>query len=152
KELTNLREEFEEYKALNAQSCQVTLKRLDLAFQAFFRRLKEKSKKAGFPRFKSFERYSGFGYKTHGDGWRLECGTDNKNGKLRLSGIGHIKIRGKAKHEGIAKTCEIQRKGNKWYASITFECSPKRKAGDVALGIDWGLTAFATIAKHDQSY
>jgi putative transposase len=40
-ELTKLREEFPEYAALNAQSEQVTLKRLDLAFGHFFRRVKE---------------------------------------------------------------------------------------------------------------
>lgn len=47
-ELTKLRAELSEYDALNAQSCQVTLKRLDLAFQAFFKRVKAKSKRAGF--------------------------------------------------------------------------------------------------------
>src|SRR3989338_7389775 len=57
KELTKLRAELPEYKALNAQSEQVTLTRLDLAFQNFFRRVKLGSDRAGFPRFKSFDRY-----------------------------------------------------------------------------------------------
>jgi putative transposase len=35
KDLTQLRAEFPEYAGLNAQSEQVTLKRLELAFQAF---------------------------------------------------------------------------------------------------------------------
>ena len=39
--LTEIRAEHPEYRALNAQSAQVTLKRLALAFAAFFRRLKE---------------------------------------------------------------------------------------------------------------
>src|SRR3989338_6637068 len=43
KELTQLRAEFPEYKALNAQSEQVTLTRLDWAFQNFFRRVDRKS-------------------------------------------------------------------------------------------------------------
>lgn len=47
-ELTILRRELEEYGELNAQSCQVTLKRLDLAFQAFFRRIKAKDKRQAF--------------------------------------------------------------------------------------------------------
>ena len=38
RELTMLRAEMDEYRALNAQSCQVTLTRLDLAFKHFFRR------------------------------------------------------------------------------------------------------------------
>jgi len=147
-ELTELRRELPEYASVNAQSCQVTLKRLDLAFQAFFRRIKSGDKKAGFPRFKS---YSGFGYKTHGDGWKLLCGEQGKHGYLRLSGIGQIKIRGKGKHVGTPKTCEIQHKQGKWYASITLECSPARACGKEAIGIDWGLETFATIAKHDGS-
>lgn len=56
-QLTKLRAEFPEYKALNAQSEQVTLTRLDLAFQHFFRRVKSGAEKAGFPRFKSIDRY-----------------------------------------------------------------------------------------------
>lgn len=42
RELTELRHAMPEYEALNAQSCQVTLKRLDLAFQAFFSTHKSK--------------------------------------------------------------------------------------------------------------
>jgi len=86
-ELTVLRKEIESSDQLNAQSCQVTLKRLDLAFQAFFRRIKKGDKRAGFPRFKSLNRYAGFGFKTHGDGWKLEAGQDNKHGMLRISGV-----------------------------------------------------------------
>lgn len=115
RELTELRAEFPEYAALNAQSAQVTLKRLDLAFQAFFRRVKA-GETAGFPRFKSFERYSGWGYKTHGDGFRFTPGDGFKHGKLRLSGIGVIPVRGRARTPGEVATCEIQRKGERWYA------------------------------------
>jgi putative transposase len=149
RELTVLRSEMDEYKSLNAQSCQVTLTRLDLAFKHFFRRVKAKEKKVGFPRFKSLDRYSGWGYKTHGDGWRLNMGEQGKNGSLRLSSIGQIKIRGKARNQGIPKTCEIQHKQGKWYASVTIDCESKRAAGTKAIGIDWGLSTFATIAKND---
>ena len=48
----------------------VTLKRLDLAFGAFLRRVKV-AKEPGFPRFKSYDRFSGFGFKRHGDGFRF---------------------------------------------------------------------------------
>ena len=47
----------------NAQSEQVTLKRVALAFDGFFNRLKKGNKKAGFPRFKPFHRFKGWGYK-----------------------------------------------------------------------------------------
>jgi putative transposase len=149
KELTLLRAELPEYKGLNAQSAQVTLKRLDLAYQNFFRRIKQGEAKAGFPRFKSYDRYSGWGYATHGDGWRLHAGEGMKNGHIRVSGIGNLKIRGRARSIGAPKTMEIQRKQGKWYASVTVNCQPKRSKGARAIGIDWGLETYATLVDSD---
>ena len=57
--------------AVNAQSLQVTAKRLSRAFDAFFRRVAA-GEAPGYPRFKSYRRYSGWGYKTYGDGWKLK--------------------------------------------------------------------------------
>jgi putative transposase len=149
--LTELRAEFPEYAGLNAQSAQVTLKRLDLAFQAFFRRAKA-GETAGFPRFKSFERFSGWGYKTHGDGFRFTPGDGEKHGKLRLSGIGILPVRGRARTPGEVATCEIQRKGARWYASFTIKCEPRREGGAQAVGLDWGVETFATLANEDESF
>ena len=72
--LTTVRRENPEYLAVNAQSLQVTLKRLDLAFAAFFRRVKA-GEEPGFPRFKGRDRFPGFGFKSHGDGFRFTPGT-----------------------------------------------------------------------------
>jgi putative transposase len=152
REATLVRKECQEYASLNAQSIQVTLKRLDLAFQNFFRRVKNGVKNAGFPRFKSLERFSGWGYKTHGDGWRLFAGEGMKNGPLRLSEVGLIKMRGKARTLGTPKTLEILYKQGRWYASVTVECKPQRISGKKAIGIDWGLETFATVANTDGNY
>ncbi|WP_431857272.1 RNA-guided endonuclease InsQ/TnpB family protein [Azospirillum sp.] len=73
KSLTQIRHEHLEYLALNAQSAQVTLKRLDKAFAAFFRRVKA-GQTPGFPRFKGRDRFPGFGFKTHGDGFSFRPG------------------------------------------------------------------------------
>ena len=146
KVLTQWRSQYNELAALNAQSLQVTIKRLDLAFQAFFRRVKS-NEKAGFPRFKSLQRFRGWGYKSHGDGWRLFAGEKGKHGKLRLSGVGMISMRGKARSEGEPKTAEIMHKSGKWYLSVTIECRAKRDSGTKAIGLDWGLQKFLT--SHD---
>src|SRR4051812_8645866 len=53
--LTQVRREDPEYLGVNAQSLQVSLKRLDLAFQAFFMRVKA-GEEPGFPRFKGRDR------------------------------------------------------------------------------------------------
>ncbi len=58
RELIQWRKEDIALSAVNAQSAQVTLKRLSLAFEAFFRRVK-KGETPGFPRFKAYHRFSG---------------------------------------------------------------------------------------------
>jgi len=119
KQLTEWRGQSKLLRGLNAQSEQVTLKRLDLAFQHFFRRVKS-GEKPGFPRFKPLHRFKGWGYKSHGDGWRLVTNERMQHGTLRLSGVGPVAIRGKPRTPGTPKTCEIIRRGHQWYASITL--------------------------------
>ncbi|BBH52645.1 hypothetical protein [Fluviispira sanaruensis] len=46
---------------------------MDKAYKAFFSRVKA-GKTAGFPRYKSYDRFSGWVYKTYGDGWKCHCG------------------------------------------------------------------------------
>jgi len=151
KELTELRAELPEFKALNAQSSQNTLKRMDRAFQQFYRRCKEGVEKAGFPRFKSFARYPGWGYNTHGDGWRFLI---EEKAYLKLSSVGHIRMRGKARTPGKPKTLDILYKQGKWYASVVFECEPERKQNAMtgAVGLDWGVETFATLAHDGNDY
>ena len=102
--LTQVRRENPEYLGVNAQSLQVTLKRLDLAFAAFFRRVKA-SETPGFPRYKGRDRFPGFGFKTHGDGFRFEPGPNWRHGRLRLSGVGMIRARGEARTPGQIVRC-----------------------------------------------
>jgi putative transposase len=155
RELTQLRAEFPEYAALNAQSEQVTLRRLDKAFKAFFQRSREGKERPGFPRFKSFDRYKGWGYASHGDGWKFVPQDGFVNATIRMSGMGNIQARGRprfldeertVRNPGQPKTMELFRKNDKWYASVTFETlRPFRASGDKAVGIDWGTTTFLTM-------
>ena len=89
-----------------AQAAQHTLQRVDRALQAFFRRLKA-GDKPGSPRFKSRKRCKGWSYPTHGDGWRLLPREGMQHGRLRLAGIGPVRIRGDARTAGEPKTCDI---------------------------------------------
>jgi putative transposase len=146
REFTQLKAGDADYAALNSQSCQVTLKRLDLAFKAFFRRVK-KGETPGFPRFKSLQHFTGWGYKTHGDGWRLFAGEGGKHGHIRISGIGNVSIRGKGRTEGTPKILDIQQRRGRWYASVVISCTPTRSHGKEIKGFDWGLENFLTF--HD---
>jgi putative transposase len=145
KSLTEIRAEHPEYLALNAQSAQVTLKRVDLAFDAFFRRVRE-GETPGFPRFKLYDRFPGFGYKHHGDGFRFTPGKGWKHGKLRLSGVGTMQARGEARTPGKIVSADIMRKADGWFMSLVVECEPHRECGDLEAGLDWGVETFATLA------
>jgi len=146
KALTQWRQSVPALAGLNAQSGQVTLKRLHLAFQHFFRRVKN-GEKPGFPRFKSIHRYPGWGYKTHGDGWKLHPGENGAHGKLYLQGVGMIAMRGKPRQSGSPVTCEILHKAGKWYASVTLKNDQiQRERGGELGAFDWGLETYLTMA------
>lgn len=150
REITELRAADPEYRTANAQSLQVTARRIALAFKHFFKRVKKRKGAAGFPRFKSSSAFSGFGYKTFGDGWSLKHAVSGKqasrSGRLRISGAGWIRIRGKGRNPGEPVTCEVLCRRGCWYASITFDCSPVRQSGNEIMGCDLGVETFATIA------
>lgn len=152
--LTQIRHALpEDWAIMNCSSQQVTLRRLDKAFAAFFKRVRQ-GRAPGFPRFKSLSRMPGFGYKGHGDGWRFTPAIKEKGGReiwkhgtLRLQGIGHIKARGQARTTGgKIKSCELLHRHGEWHLSLTVECEPVRQGGMLAIGADWGTQSLLSIA------
>ena len=107
---------------LGSHALQQTLRRLDLAFAAFFRRVKA-GQTPGFPRFKSSARFSGFCYPDPA-GWKLmQCG--KRGGTLRLgSGKDAMSIRLRGQHrfgsEAKPNDLTITRKNGEWFASVTL--------------------------------
>jgi putative transposase len=150
-ELKVLRAEFEEYKAVHSHVLQGTLKRLDEAFKHFFRRVKN-GETPGYPRFKPFARYRGWDYFEHGRGYRLFLNDNGKHGRIRLHGVGMVRLRGVLPQPGKPKTCTIQHKADGWYASVVFEYEDgelRRKSGTQAWGLDWGVEKLVSIATHE---
>ena len=120
-----------EYKELGSHALQATVKRVDFAYSRFFKL------KSGYPKFKSNRRYKGWTYPCKA-GWKAE--TNRKNGYLKLTNLGSIQMRGKARDWGVPKTCTILWKQGKWYASITVDCLPTRATTDGgAIGLDFGV-------------
>lgn len=148
KDLTEVRQA--DSTPLPAQAAQHTLKRVDRAFAAFFRRV-QVGQTPGYPRFKSRRRFKGWSYPTHGDGWRLLPREGMQHGRLRLSGIGHVRIRGDARTIGTPKTCDIVYRHGKWYASVVIACQPVRTRGTDTMAFDWGVETFATITNLDET-
>jgi putative transposase len=127
---------------VHSQVVQDVLKRLDKAFQNFFRRVKA-GEKPGYPRFRGYDRYDSFTYPQ--SGYKVEAG------KLVLSKIGTIKIK---QHRAIpidanVKTCAIKREGNQWYAVFSVElpnASTLPAPIKNAVGIDLGIKELITLS------
>jgi putative transposase len=139
--LPAFKEVWIEYKALGSHALQATLKRVDLSFQRFFKGL------GGYPKFKSIRHYSGWTYPCKA-GWKAH--TTGDNGYLELSNLGSIQMRGKARTWGMPTTCTIIFRNDKWYASITVNCTPQRETGNGAVGIDLGCKEAITLSTGEQ--
>jgi len=129
--LPEFKEVWIEYKELGSHALQATVKRVDFAFQRFFKL------KSGYPKYKSARHYRGWTYPCKA-GWKAL--TDGNHGRLKISNLGEIKMRGQARDWGVPKTCTIMYKQGKWYASITVECIPTRYQTDKGvIGLDFGV-------------
>jgi len=135
-QLPPLKATFLEYKQVNSQVLQEALERLNKAYQAFFRRI-NKGEKAGFPRFKSKNRYNSFTLKR--SGWRLD-------GKyLTILNIGRFKLRLSRLIQGNIKTITIRRTPtNKWYVSFSCSDCPNNllPQSNKVVGLDVGIKSF----------
>ncbi len=140
-ELKDIRAEMPEYADIHSHVLQDVLARLDTAFQAFFRRIRE-GQTPGYPRFHGRSRYNSFTYKEVGNGARLD------NGFLVLSKIGRVAVRWSRPIEGTPKTVTVSREADGYYAC--FSCAdipvePLPPTGQET-GIDVGLVSFATLS------
>lgn len=137
KQLPELKMAFPEYKEVGSQVLQDVIERLDKAYIAFFRRVKNGSGKVGFPRFKGRDRYDSFTLKQAG--WKLD-------GKyLTIGNIGQFKIRLSRPIEGDIKTVTIRREStDKWYVCFSCDNVPEKRlpeSGEI-VGLDVGIKSF----------
>lgn len=73
----------------NFWSQQAVLRQLDRAFTAFFARLR-RGEKPGYPRFKSVRRFDTLSWTMKGNAGGVAV---TEHGRLRLQGIGHVKVK-----------------------------------------------------------
>lgn len=109
------KKEWVEFAYLHSQALQATVKRVDLAYNAFFQGLRK------LPKFKSIRRFSGWTYPAT-SGWKAN--TSGKHGSVNLNDLGiKIKMRGQAKQWGKPTTLTIVYKPGlkQWFASFTVE-------------------------------
>jgi putative transposase len=129
-------------KVVHSQVLQNVTERVDLAFKAFFRRVKADEQEAGYPRFKGKGRYDSITYPQYGNGALLTGNT------LILSKIGSMQVTLHRPVEGRIKTVTIRRSATgKWFACFSVDTEPHPLTPlDRAIGIDVGLESFATLS------
>jgi putative transposase len=137
-QLTDLRAADPVFSAVPVEVQRSALRRIDLAFQAFFRRCKS-GEKPGFPRFRSHRRYDSFSI------GRASLRKD----RVHVPLLGHVKLNLHRPIEGTIKNVIIQRDTTgKWW--IIFQCdvgnAPPKILIRTTVGIDVGLTTLATLS------
>jgi len=141
--LPALKEQRPSLANVHSQVLQNVAVRIDLAFKAFFRRVKA-GEKPGYPRFRGKGRYDSFTFPQ--SGFTLDGNI------LRLSKIGNVKVVLHRPVEGQIKTCTIKRSSTgKWYVMFSCEWEPvPLPENSQAVGIDVGLYSFATLSTGEQ--
>ena len=143
-ELPDLKRALPTYQELPSHVLQDVLRRLDKAFTAFFRRIRN-GEMPGYPRFKSTSRYHSFTYPDVA-GWKLQ------GNLLHLAGVGDIQVKLHRELQGTIKTVTIRRDIDQWY--VTFSCEVPEEAplpsSEQAVGLDLGVMHFATLSTGEQ--
>ena len=124
----------EQYRRWSFSSQQQTLKRLDKAFQAFFRRVKH-GETPGYPRFKPHQRFNTVTF-IHGDGGKFNGAT------VRMQGVGTVKVEQHRPTSGTVKQFSVTREGRHWYVNVVCVDVPTqvRTLTGAVVGVDRGVT------------
>lgn len=133
KEITALRADDADYRALSRSSMDATAQRLDRAFQAFFRRAKSSAgAQSGFPRFRASKRYPSIPFKAEKSGWSFDLrGALTGGHRLRIQGVpGLVRARGKLPAPVLERrSCEILCRDDSWWLSLVVAMEPRRRIG-----------------------
>ena len=135
-----------ETSSVYSQTLQQVLKQLDFSYKNFFRRVKEKANKVGFPRFKNSDRFRSILFPQVKPDLSGTCIKLTSN-KVRIYGVGEVKIKYHRPIQGIAKQCRIVKQNDNFYLCIICDKVSKKslpKTGKT-VGIDLGLDSFVTM-------
>ena len=138
--LTQAKKQFPHLKQVHSQVLQSSLKRLDQAWDDFF-----KVKGRGFPKFKNKNRFRSFIYP------QIKS-SDLKETEVRLPKIGWVRIRKSREYPTsmTPKQLRIIRKVTGYFAQIIFvshESVPDIRPGETSLGLDAGISSFVASSR-----
>ncbi|HEB46956.1 MAG TPA: transposase [Candidatus Pacearchaeota archaeon] len=126
---------------IHSQVKQNISKRINDAFQHFFRRVKQKKGKVGFPRFKNINRYKSITFPQSG----FKFISDKR---IFVSKIGNIPIILHRVPKGKLKTFCIKKTALGWFAIFSCADIPieQIEVKDNHIGIDVGIKSFAVLS------
>ena len=147
--LTPLRQESCFWSSIHIDVLQDTLRRLDKAYQAFFRRAKA-GQDPGFPRFKGKGRYRSMTFSHLSK--QLIRNVQKRMARIVVPKIGHVAIcYHRSLPNGKIKNLTIQRKASGWYANIAVKVADVPEVEvQTTTGIDVGLESFLTTSDGDK--
>ncbi|CAG0977655.1 hypothetical protein ANRL3_01918 [Anaerolineae bacterium] len=143
RQLKAIREFDPEFAEMNYSACQQTLRRVNKAFQDFFRRIRL-GRNSGYPRFKSQSRFNSVAF-VFGDG------ATRNNGRLKIQGVGAIKVKWHRPIPGntVIKQVVIHRKLDLWYATFQIDLPDEtvQPHPGEPIGVDFGLTNLIALER-----
>jgi putative transposase len=140
-ELTALRADEPGIASVYRECQDAVLHRIDLAMQAFFRRIK-RGETAGYPRYKSAARWSQLEFPHGARALKL----DAQQRRARVPGVGAVALR-KGRVVPTFGRAFIVRKNERWYAVFECERDPAAlpRTGHV-VGVDRGVRVLAATS------
>ena len=151
RELTQVRVDDPEYAAVHRTIQVATLRRLDRAFQNFFRRVK-KGEKPGYPRFKSSRRWRSLVCDNNIQARSMVKLGDNGKGKVRIKGLPPMEFRCKRELPPIDNLMELRviKSARRVEAQLVFtteaeDPEPVRHP-ERPVGVDVGVNAVVALS------
>ena len=122
------------------------IRRLDRAFQGFFRRV-QAGQKPGYPRYKGRGWWDSIEWPVKG-GARWDSVPHPTVTRVYLQGIGHIRVHQHRAVKGRVKTITAKRDGGHWYVVLSCDDVPAELLATTgkAVGIDMGVASFLTTS------
>lgn len=143
KHLSSLKKTTPELAQYPDRAQKGVLTRLDNAFKGFFRRIKQ-GKKAGYPRFKSADRWNTIEY--------VNLNTKVIDCSIKIPKFGKVTNRRFGQITGPICTLRVLRRSTGWFLQVVYNSGPNPEPLPIqtSVGIDVGLTSFAVLSNGEQ--
>jgi putative transposase len=130
---------------------QQTLRQLNAVFGAFFDRVKAARRsgaktKAGYPRFKPYQRFSQVRF-VNGDGAKRVPAGRTGWARAQFQAVGSVKVRQHREVTGTVKALQLKCEYRRWYVIVIAESAPvPLPATGRTVGVDLGVVRFLTTS------